>query len=174
VKAKTKMRARAADKPVKKADKPVKKTVGWREWVSLPALDVPRIKAKIDTGARTSAMHAWDIQPFESDGQQWVSFEVHPFQRNNREILRCAALVVDRRSVRSSSGHKEYRYVISTDMMIGGVLHSVEITLTNRDQMGFRLLLGRTAMRGYYLVDPQRSFILREKQVPRIQTLPGG
>jgi hypothetical protein len=159
--ARTKRRSKTHPKRrAKRHAKPrVEKTViGWREWVALPGLGVERIKAKIDTGARTSALHAWNIRPFERQGAPWVRFEVHPVQRNNRIILSCAAPVVDRREVRSSSGHREIRYVVATALDIGGDRRDIELTLTKRDEMGFRLLLGRTALRGHHLVDPGRSY----------------
>lgn len=135
-------------------------TIGWREWVAFPDIGVHRIKAKIDTGARTSAMHAWHIREFERDGATWVSFEVHPTQRNNRESLTCAAPVVDRRNIKSSSGHNEIRYVVTVNIEIAGTTRNIELTLSNRDEMGFRLLLGRTTLRRHYIVDPGRSYIL--------------
>ncbi len=137
-----------------------KTTIGWREWVAFPDLGIAKIKAKIDTGARTSAMHAWNIREFERDGATWVSFDAHPKQRNNREILTCSAPVVDSRGIKSSSGHHEMRYVVRVNVEIAGTTSEIELTLTNRDQMGFRLLLGRTALRGRYVVDPGKSFIL--------------
>lgn len=137
-----------------------KMTIGWREWAAFPDIGVPRIKAKIDTGARTSAMHAWNIKEFERDGRKWVTFDVHPVQRNNRECLTCTAPVVDLRKVKSSSGHHETRYVVSVKIEIAGITRDIELTLTNRDEMGFRLLLGRTALRRHYIVDPARSYIL--------------
>ncbi len=137
-----------------------KMTIGWREWVAFPDIGVHRIKAKIDTGARTSAMHAWHIREFERDGATWVSFEVHPTQRNNRESLTCAAPVVDRRNIKSSSGHNEIRYVVTVNIEIAGTTRNIELTLSNRDEMGFRLLLGRTTLRRHYIVDPGRSYIL--------------
>jgi len=135
-------------------------TIGWREWVSFPDISVDRIKAKIDTGARTSALHAWNIKEFERDGKVWVKFEVHPAQRNNRDRVACVAPVVGQRKIKSSSGHHEVRYVVKTNVNIADKMRSIEITLTNRDEMGFRLLLGRTAIRGRYIVDPGKSYLL--------------
>jgi len=136
-----------------------KVTIGWREWVAFPELGIDSIKAKIDTGARTSAMHAWHIQPYKHDEKDWVEFEVHPVQRNNKERLVCRAPVHACRKVRSSSGHHEMRYVIKASVEMGKRSHVIEVTLTNRDQMGFRLLLGRTALRGNYIIDPGRSYL---------------
>lgn len=135
-------------------------TIGWREWVAFPDISVRRIKAKIDTGARTSALHAWNIREIERDGKAWVEFDVHPAQRNNRDRVSCIAPIVGQRKVKSSSGHHEVRYVIMTNVKIADKTLPIEITLTNRDEMGFRLLLGRTAIRGRYIVDPGKSYLL--------------
>lgn len=150
----------------KRAKKKV--TIGWREWASFPDLGIRGMKAKIDTGARTSAMHAWNIRLYEHEGKDWVEFEVHPMQRNNTERLICNAPVSGCRKIRSSSGHHEMRYVIKTSVEIGERRHDIEITLTNRDEMGFRLLLGRTALRGDYIIDPGRSY-LTGKEYKRAQ-----
>lgn len=133
--------------------------LGWREWVAFPELDIPRIKAKVDTGARTSALHAFWTEDFERDGENWVRFGVHPQQKDLGEVVECEAPVLDRRIVRDSGGHEEMRYVIETTLSIGGSAQRVEVTLTDRDSMKFRVLVGRTAMRGRYLVDPGRSFL---------------
>lgn len=132
---------------------------GWREWAALPNLDVRAIKVKLDTGARTSALHAWNIWAFERDGEDWVQFDVHPVQRNNAICITCEAPLVGRRSVKSTSGKAEERFVIRTKVVLGGEARTVEVTLTNRDEMGFRMLLGRTAMRRWVAVDPARSFL---------------
>ncbi len=136
---------------------------GWREWLSIPALDIHAIKAKLDTGARTSALHAWRIEPFERDGETWVSFDVHPAQRSGHISIPCEARVVSQKTVRSSSGQTEDRFVIKTDIRLGERSKSVEITLTNRDEMGFRMLLGRSAMKRWLIVDPSKSFIQGKK-----------
>ncbi len=132
---------------------------GWREWAALPGLGVSFMKVKLDTGARTSALHAWKIQPFERDGEEWVRFELHPVQRNNAVRVACEAPLAGRRTVRSTSGKTENRYVVRTAIVLGGQERTIEVTLTNRDQMGFRMLLGRTAMRRWIVVDPARSFL---------------
>jgi hypothetical protein len=144
-----------------------KRVVGWREWLAIPTLGINRIKAKIDTGARTSVLHAYDLEPFLQDGVAWVRFAVHPLQRNNKMILDCAAPVVDRREVTSSTGHSENRYVIEVEIALGGETWPIEMTLTDRDQMGFRMLLGRTAVEGRLVVDPDQSFVMGNLRPPK-------
>ncbi|HEY5596150.1 MAG TPA: ATP-dependent zinc protease [Candidatus Bipolaricaulota bacterium] len=132
--------------------------MGWREWVALPQLNLPAIKAKVDTGAYTSSLHTFMLEPFERDGRLQVRFGVHPLQgRKDLEII-CVAEVVDRRVVKSSNGRRERRYVIRTPLRLGQRLWSVEITLANRDTMNFRMLLGRTALKGV-LVNPTASYL---------------
>ena len=144
--------------------KPITKPIlGWREWIALPQLGIERIKAKVDTGARTSALHAFNVQQFEEDGQRFVRFMVHPVQGNNEKIVTCTAKVKDERQVTDSGGHKEHRLVIETLIKIGDHQRTVEVTLTDRDNMLFRMLLGRTAVRPHFLVDPNKSFLSTEK-----------
>jgi ribosomal protein S6--L-glutamate ligase len=134
--------------------------VGSEEWCAFPELGIPAIKARVDSGAKTSSIHAFNIQKFKRDGTSWVSFEVHPLQNNGRTVICCENPVVDKRIVKSSSGMPETRYVISTPMKVDDEIWDVELTLTNRDSMGYRMLLGREAMNGRMLVDPSTSFSL--------------
>ncbi|GGD04134.1 ribosomal protein S6 modification protein [Aquisalinus flavus] len=139
------------------------KTLGWREWIGLPAFGIDRMKAKIDTGAKTSAIHAYKVREFDRDGALFVSFYIHPVQRKKKPEIYCEAPVADRRAVRSSNGKEEIRYVIRTELQIGSDVWPAEFTLTNRDQMGFRALVGREALRKRYLIDPSRSFVQKQK-----------
>jgi len=141
-----------------------KDIVGWREWVALPGLGIDRIKAKIDTGARTSALHAYRVRRFEEDGKDFVRFFVHPVQRHRLPEIECVALLLDERTVTSSNGLRERRYVIRTLLSMGEFEWPFELTLTNRDEMSFRLLLGREALRRRILVDPGRSYRLEARK----------
>jgi hypothetical protein len=143
------------------------KTLGWREWVGLPDLGIDQIKAKVDTGARTSALHAFDVELERNPDGDTVRFKIHPEQRDLDQVVQCSAPLLDEREVRDSGGHAEQRYVIETLMRIGPDLVTAEFTLTNRDSMGFRMLIGRTAMKGHYLVDPGRSYLLGKKKKKR-------
>lgn len=137
-----------------------KTLIGWRELVALPELNIYDLKAKIDTGARTSALHAYNIEHYTSrTGLHKVKFQVHPKQRNDRKIVTCKAVVVDKRTVKSSMGQRQKRVTISTILKISDEQWPIEITLTNRDNMGFRFLLGRTAIKGRFLVEPGKSFL---------------
>lgn len=135
------------------------KSIGWREWVALPELGISKIKAKVDTGARTSALHAFSLRTFEENGKNMISFEIHPLQNNVEVINTCTAEIIDKRWVSDSGGHREERFVIMTPLAIGGETWPIEITLTERDSMLFRMLLGRSAIRKRHSVNPARSFI---------------
>lgn len=136
--------------------------IGWREWVVLPELAIPAIKAKIDTGARTSALHAVNLEHFRRRGKPWVRFEVHPHQRDLDSSVSAEAVVIDERAIRNSGGLTEYRPVILARVDVGDVVLRIELTLTNRALMGFRMLLGREALRNRFCVDPGASFCHRE------------
>ncbi|MFT5484292.1 MAG: hypothetical protein ACI9GW_002955 [Halieaceae bacterium] len=140
-----------------------RETLGWREWVSFPELGIPRIKAKVDTGARTSCLHAFKVDTFERDSAPWVRFHIHPQQGNADEVVICEAPLVDQRTVRDSGGHEELRHVILTTLVIGDRTVSAELTLTDRDLMSFRVLVGRSAIRRQFVVDPGRSYLSGNK-----------
>ncbi len=133
--------------------------IGWREWVALPDLGVDFIKAKIDTGARTSSIHAYEIEPFERDGEKYLSFELHPVQRSTKETIRSEAKLLEYRKVRSSNGHQSVRPVIVTSVRLLDQVWPIELTLANRDTMGFRMLLGRESVRDRFLIDAGRSHL---------------
>ncbi|MFD4422512.1 ATP-dependent zinc protease [Agromyces sp. NPDC058484] len=133
--------------------------VGWREWVTLPGVGVPWIKAKLDTGARTSSLHAFDLEEIGTDASPVVRFGIRPWQNSSEDTVVVECPVHDRRSVRSSSGHAEERVVVLLDVMLQGRTVSAEVTLTNRDEMGFRMLIGREALRRGFVVDASRSFV---------------
>ncbi|MDC0598371.1 30S ribosomal protein S6--L-glutamate ligase [Gammaproteobacteria bacterium] len=136
--------------------------VGSEEWCGFPSLGIPAIKARVDSGAKTSSIHAFNIQAFRRSGESWVSFEVHPLQNNRRAVIRCEQRVLDKRIVKSSTGISETRYVIAVPIKFGENSWDIELTLANRDSMGYRMLLGREAMMGRMLVDPALSFCLGE------------
>lgn len=138
-------------------------TVGWREWVALPDLGVARIKAKVDTGARTSALHAFDVRMSRRGKKRIVRFRVHPNQKDDETVVDAEGEWIENRTVRSSSGQESLRPVIRTRVRIGDRSWPMELTLTRRDAMGFRLLLGREALRRRCLVDPSASYLTRDE-----------
>lgn len=135
-----------------------KTIIGKEEWAMLPELHLPAIKARTDSGARTSALHAENIEIYTTRGEKWVRFDVNPIQKDRKITVHCRAPLVDERDVKSSSGHTERRAVIETPIKIGNVTHNIQLTLTNRDALGYRMLLGREAMQGRMLIDPEKSF----------------
>ena len=141
------------------AKRPEPITLGWREWVALPDWDVAHMKAKVDTGARTSSLHAFGLEWFDRDGSPWVRFEVHPWQRSTADSVIAEAPVVATRDVKSSSGDVEHRPVVHTSVVLAGRPVTAEVTLTRRDEMGFRMLIGREALRHRFLVDPGVSYL---------------
>ncbi len=134
--------------------------LGWREWVTLPGLQISWIKAKVDTGARTSALHTSYYEAFEKAGESWLRFAVRPLQGDSQENIICEAPLLEWRDVTDSGGHKESRPVILTELKLGGELRTIEVTLTDRDSMRFRMLIGRTAIRKGVSVQPGASFLL--------------
>ena len=145
-------------------------TFGWREWVTLSELGLPQLKAKVDTGARTSALHAFDVRELWEEGVQQVEFRIHPRQRDNETQVVCRANVVDKRTVTDSGGHKEERWVIQTLLTVGAHSWPIEMTLTARDDMRFRMLLGRNALRQRALVDSSRSYLVGKKKRKKKKT----
>jgi hypothetical protein len=136
--------------------------IGWREKVALPDLGVRRLLAKIDTGARTSSLHAFDVRPFQRDGVPWVRFGVHPLRRREDVDVRCEAEAVGQREVVNSGGHRQRRWVVRTRLQLGDTEWIIELNLNDRSTLGYRMLLGRTALRGRYQIDPSRSFLRGE------------
>ncbi len=134
--------------------------VGWREWVALPQLRIRAMKAKIDTGARTSALHAFSLERYIEGGTPRARFRIHPRQNRTDIAVTCVAEVIDERWVTDSGGHRERRAVIRTDIVLGGLRYPIDVTITDRDTMRFRMLLGRAAIRGRLLVDSSSSYLL--------------
>lgn len=132
---------------------------GWREWIGLPGTGVDHVKAKLDTGARSSALHAFDLEELERDGAPWVRFTVHPWQRSDADAAVVERPVHDRRVVRSSTGHEQERIVVLLEIALLGRTVETEVTLTRRDEMGFRMLIGREALRQGFLVDSSASYV---------------
>lgn len=145
--------------------------LGSEEWCSFPELGIPTIKARVDSGAKTSALHAINIAPFIKNESNWVRFDINPIQNNLKTVIHCEAPLVDKRIVKSSSGFREQRYVIQTNLQIGDAKWPIEMTLTNRDSMGFRMLLGREAMSGRVLVDPEQKYLLGQPTTDNLKEL---
>lgn len=135
--------------------------IGFREWIALPDLELPALKAKIDTGAKTSSLHAFEIKLVKRGGKPYVRFKVHPIQKNLEVEVLCRAPLVDRRVVTDSGGHKELRYVIHTTIQMGQMKKVIELTLTNRETMKYRMLIGREALKQFY-IDPSQSYLLKK------------
>ncbi len=136
--------------------------IGKKEWCALPDLGLPALKARIDSGARTSALHAFNLVTEKDSDEEWVRFDIHPIQKNRKITRQCTARIIDRRSIKSSSGHAEKRIVIATPLTLGAQTWEIEVTLTNRDQMGYRMLIGRQAMQGRVLIDPAAAYMTQK------------
>ncbi len=143
--------------------------IGSEEWCAFPGLGIPAVKARVDSGAKTSSIHAFNIQKIRRNGESWISFEVHPLQGDRRTVIRCEQPILDKRVVKSSSGIAETRYVVAAKIKVGDESWDIEITLANRDSMGYRMLLGREAMSGRMLVDPSLSFCLGEMPKQKLE-----
>lgn len=148
-----------------------KKMIGNQEWCAFPDLGIPAIKARVDSGAKTSSIHAFNIRRFTKNNTDWVTFEIHPIQKNNHTIIICEAPIIDKRDVKSSSGDVETRYVISSLLCLGDEEWFIELTLTDRDAMGFRMLLGREAMNNRLIIDPSQKCLLGKKSSQTIDRL---
>ena len=146
--------------------------VGWREWLALPELKLPAIKAKVDTGAKTSCLHAFEIGAYQQNGVDMVRFLIHPIQRNQDFYVECHAPIHDYREVSDSGGHREMRYVIETPVAMGDDSWNIELTLTNRDTMMFRMLLGRQGMLNRIHVDPAASYLAGKLYPKKLYQLP--
>ena len=145
-------------------------TIGWREWIALPGLSIPRIKAKVDTGARSSSLHAFDVEIVRVHGRSRVRFKVAPSQKDAGKTARCDAPLHDMRWVKSSNGTRELRPVIRTPVVLGGERFVIDVTLTSRELMGFRMLLGREAVRRRFVIDPGRSYLSKRPKKPTRRT----
>ena len=143
--------------------------VGNAEWCALPELKIPAIRARVDSGAKTSSIHAFNIEHFERDDKAWLRFEVHPLKKDNETVVMCEAELVDRREVKSSNGTTEKRFVVKTPFSINDQTWDIELTLTNRDSMGFRMLLGREAMQDRILIDPATKSIFGKISKQQLQ-----
>jgi len=146
-----------------------KKIIGCEEWVKFDDLGIPLIKARVDSGAKTSSLHAFNIQPYKEKGKEYVRFSVHPVQGSKKVTVKCKALLIDRRIIKSSNGTSEKRFVISASVSIAGETWDVEVNLTNRDSMGYRMLLGRESMSGKLIVDPEKLLVLGDHPVDDVK-----
>jgi hypothetical protein len=144
--------------------------IGWKEWIGLPDLGIPAIKAKIDTGARTSALHTFSLEEFETGGCRMVRFGIHPLQRRGDIELFCEAPVLERRRVKDSGGHVEKRYLIRTTAALGGLSWPIDVTLTDRAPMLFRMLVGRKAVEDRFLIHPGRTYLTGRKLAKTYKT----
>lgn len=149
-----------------------KLVVGWKEWVSLPELGIPLVEAKLDTGAKTSALHAFELDTFETPDGLHLRFGLHPDRHSDSGPIQCHARVVEQRMVSDSGGHRELRWVIRTPLLIGGRLWPIEVTLTNRETMAYRMLLGREALRGRMLVDAEYAHLLGQASTLTVSSRP--
>lgn len=136
--------------------------IGAEEWCTFPSLGIPAVKARVDSGAKTSSLHAFNIEKFAKNSNAWVRFEIHPLQKDKKISIICEAEIIDKRKVKSTSGISEKRFVVQVPLCIGSDTWDVEVTLTNRDSMGYRMLLGREAMMNRFLIDPSSSFLMGE------------
>ncbi len=135
------------------------KTVGWREWVAFPEFGGPSVRAKVDTGARTSAIHARNIKITTREGREIAEFDIYPHQRDSQTVLHCQAPIVARRRIRNSGGHVQDRVIVRTTIRLGEDVFEIDLSLTRRDRMGYRMLLGRRALKKRYVVDAGRSYV---------------
>jgi len=147
--------------------------IGWQEWCALPKLHLPAIKAKIDTGAKTSALHASEIKPFHRHGELFVHFKVHPLQRTDELEIACTAHVTDHRVIMNSGGHKELRYVIRTAIVLGTLKWDIDISLTNRGPLVYRMLLGRDALKHHFMIEPGKKLYQGKYSIRQISRLYG-
>ena len=155
------------DKGISQGKAPI--AVGWREWSTLPDLGIKAIKAKLDTGARTSTLHTFFVEPYDKDGKEMIRFGLHPFQRRKDYEVTCSAEVLDRRVILDSGGKRDHRYIIRTTLSLAGLEWPIEVSLTNREDLRFRFLVGREAMKNRLMVDPGKSYVLGRPggKVPR-------
>lgn len=143
-----------------------RRVIGWREWVRMPLLQAQPFKAKIDSGAKTCALHACYIETFTRDDAPWVRFGIRPHRRQLGAVIHCESALIDRREVCDSGGHRALRCVIAADLLIGGELINTEVTLADREPLQYRMLIGRNALRGRFIVDSAQSFSLGRPHNP--------